>query len=550
MPSIASCQKPEPEHCERRTKRKRNQQELDFERQEDNAHGYTSLESTMPVQFTEVGDKIGVDSDMDKIIDDDPSPIIEAGLTPLNSKCLILYVLIPFQETTVYLEDDENDLDKLISIAIDGIRDEAQDSEDEARDSEDEARDLENEAQDLEDEAENEERQAESSTELLSAKGTTTVDDSEEIPHRRSAYKQDKFAFMLSIWCEDVSISRSQYASLLEILKSLKDTRSIQILPASLDTLKSQFKAQIPVLPLRKKKIPVLSAKLPTLSAVQREIIQKPTTWLYWQDPVALLTRLTKSPSFRRSLYTGFGRFVDEPAELWESAAWLSSNRTTSGQFARYRCGNPILVSDGVYYLCSASDCPCKSDSTRHIGQVQAVGRDFRSASGGLGTICIMIYPYIKPEDASSRFRDSLMGKGAPFAPNEIIMHEKPIFLTEEDIIQQVTIYADKKFGSKFCDQLGNPSTKLFVRRVRTKSDLILPYCQVSPPRGLLEVEKYGRDYFLQLTDSNSLSLPYQLFIDGFGLYRNMYRNIMGTLFQPVSQLMNEQNRLTYIPFL
>jgi hypothetical protein len=52
MPSIASCQKPEPEHCERRTKRKRNQQELDFERQDDNAHVYTSLESTMPVQFT------------------------------------------------------------------------------------------------------------------------------------------------------------------------------------------------------------------------------------------------------------------------------------------------------------------------------------------------------------------------------------------------------------------------------------------------------------------------------------------------------------------
>ena len=121
MPS--SCQKHKPEHCERRTKRKRDQQELDFERQDNNAHVYTSLESTMPVQSTGVGDKIGidsdmdvytslettmpvqsteardkigVDSDMDKIIDDDPSPIIEAGLTPLNSKCLILYVLIPF----------------------------------------------------------------------------------------------------------------------------------------------------------------------------------------------------------------------------------------------------------------------------------------------------------------------------------------------------------------------------------------------------------------------------------------------------------------------
>ena len=148
MPS--NCQKPEPEHCERRTKRKRNQQELDFERQDDdnlyvytslestipvqstevrdrieidsdmdkiidddpspiinqqeldferqndNTHVYTSLESTMPVQSTEVRDNIGVDSDMDKIIDDDPSLIIEVGLTPLNSKCLILYVLIPF----------------------------------------------------------------------------------------------------------------------------------------------------------------------------------------------------------------------------------------------------------------------------------------------------------------------------------------------------------------------------------------------------------------------------------------------------------------------
>ena len=73
-----------------------NQQELDFERQDDNADVYTSLESTMPVQSTEVRDKIGVDSDMDEIIDDDPSPIIEAGLTPLHSKCLILYVLIHF----------------------------------------------------------------------------------------------------------------------------------------------------------------------------------------------------------------------------------------------------------------------------------------------------------------------------------------------------------------------------------------------------------------------------------------------------------------------
>jgi hypothetical protein len=74
----SSCQKPEPENSKPRgTKRKRNQQEL---QQDDNAHAYTSLESTMPVQSTyEMGDNIGIDGDrdMDEIMDDDPSPMIE-----------------------------------------------------------------------------------------------------------------------------------------------------------------------------------------------------------------------------------------------------------------------------------------------------------------------------------------------------------------------------------------------------------------------------------------------------------------------------------------
>ena len=52
-------------------------------------------------------------------------------------------------------------------MTIDEIRDEAQDSEDETGQA----------------------AQTESSTELISAKGTATVDDSaEEIPHRRSTY--------------------------------------------------------------------------------------------------------------------------------------------------------------------------------------------------------------------------------------------------------------------------------------------------------------------------------------------------------------------------
>jgi hypothetical protein len=73
----SSLQKPEPEHSKPRgTKRKRNQQELQLER-DDDAYAYTSLESTMPAQSTETGDNIEIDGDMDEIMDDDPSPMIE-----------------------------------------------------------------------------------------------------------------------------------------------------------------------------------------------------------------------------------------------------------------------------------------------------------------------------------------------------------------------------------------------------------------------------------------------------------------------------------------
>lgn len=46
-------------------------------------------------------------------------------------------------------------------------------------------------------------------------------------------------------------------------------------------------------------------------------------------------------------------------------------------------------------------------------------------------------------------------------------------------------------------------------------------------------MEVLGRDYFLQLEARRCFSLPYQLFIDGFGLYRNMYRSVMGIYLIP-----------------
>jgi|SRR5882762_9700280 len=98
-------------------------------------------------------------------------------------------------------------------------------------------------------------------------------DGSEEVPHSYSGSTQDRFALLLSVWCEDVEVSRQQYASLLEILHSIPDTTSIHCLPRSLSTLKRNFREQFPILPLRKKQIPIISGKLPTLSAAEKSLV-------------------------------------------------------------------------------------------------------------------------------------------------------------------------------------------------------------------------------------------------------------------------------------
>lgn len=49
------------------------------------------------------------------------------------------------------------------------------------------------------------------------------------------------------------------------------------------------------------------------------------------------------------------------------------------------------------------------------------------------------------------------------------------------------------------------------------------------PPQGELELAEHGRQHLLEsMLPGKTLSLLFMLFIDGFGLYQNMYRSLMG----------------------
>ncbi|OXV05527.1 hypothetical protein Egran_06705, partial [Elaphomyces granulatus] len=246
---------------------------------------------------------------------------------------------------------------------------------------------------------------------------------------------------LVALWCEHVGVSRSQYAALLQILLILENIGPIRRLPKTLDHLKKQFWAQFPLLPMRRKKIPVVSTKLPTLSAAERGLVNFATCSLYFQDPIALLTNMARSPKFRSTMHHGMAHFVDEPAELWESSSWPSSIRSTSGEFARYADGSPIFISDVVKYRCMDQSCSCSISTEKHIGRVRAVGKDFTSCARSPGVVTIVVFPYIRQQEAPRQLLTLLspLKKQPPFAGNELIVNETSFLLREYKQLVQRT---------------------------------------------------------------------------------------------------------------
>src|SRR5271168_1425078 len=78
------------------------------------------------------------------------------------------------------------------------------------------------------------------------------------------------------------------------------------------------------------------------------------------------------------------------------------------------------------------------------------------------------------------------------------------------------------------------------------KHMVITPLSRTHPIRAELELREFGRDQFVNNWDSkknNCISVPLLTFIDGFGLYRNSYRSLMGFYKIPAAFNSCERNR-------
>lgn len=409
-------------------------------------------------------------------------------------------------------------------------------------------------------------------------------DESTALPHTRLSQGLSDTEFAMAIWCEVSGVSRLEYSSLRQIHIQTRPETELHALPGTLDTLKQHLRSSLPLLELRRKNVPLDPEQQPTLPESIKTSGHAVPEDLYFFNPTSLFRMFLQSDEMRSKMHVGLGHFVDAPSEPWHSDAWLSSIRTTSGQFALYppppptesftagtttrraalaadvaaRAGQSIFPSDFVQYQCNRSDCYCAEDEL-HIGRVIAVGLDHQSTrdhSGPPGSCALRIQRIVSQQELPDQVCARL---DPPAHPKELFLMEADILTVLPDAVQpfmstyQLSLHY--RYGTR--TEL-NPTPlpldintcRYFIRRVynpglNQRHRLRPRVLQTHLIRGQLEIQTYGRDALIRKLTSHSstISLPLFTFIDGFGLYRNMYRSLMGYYFIHASLDTTERNR-------
>ena len=369
-------------------------------------------------------------------------------------------------------------------------------------------------------------------------------DDSEIINHRRAKdTNPSRCRTAFGLWCHETGISRPQYKSLLEIFRMPEFQQEAYLFPSCLSTLKSQTIAHLPLLPMRKKSIPLQPEQLgrekpPTTSS---SIV--PHADLYFFDPIGLFTTFLRS-EICNQMHFGLGEFRDNPRELWHSHAWRSSLRTTSGRFAHYVSGKPIFPSDIISFRCYDPSCPsgcynlsATAKERQHVGRVYSVGKDFRSGIREQGVVTVEVQQVLLPLDLQGvNMQPPLLSNEGLLSWNRFHMIAEDHITSRIDTVFLDYFFNDDKLNPGSRRPVAPPQSTLIIRRIHDIGAYpehfppsITPLCKSHPLRGELELETFGRAHFERFDQLKTVSLPLLTFIDGFGLYRNIYRECTST---------------------
>ena len=385
------------------------------------------------------------------------------------------------------------------------------------------------------------------------------------IPHTRLVTPMSDSQMAMAMYCHSEGVSRASYPALYALMDQLtRDPSWRESMPKSVDPLRRGLRQSLPLLEMRMLKIPVNPDKLPSSSSATSGKARIAEDFFYFELETLLQAYLSTT-SVQEKMHTGLGFFVDAPAELWESNCWHSSIRTSSGIFARYpdqrqqqswaqtnlqahpstagsefrgAAGGPIFPSDFVQFQCSTTTCHCQDNSSSkwHNGCVLGVARDRRTNRlCELDSVSVKIQCTYSGAQLPPHIRSMVQDQPGGIQANELLIAEHDVVFVLPDKVRlpPFNIVMHYAYQSAHCPQLlpdGDPH--IFIRRIwNNQRDTIRPVWQAHPIRGELEIMHFGRQPLIDRFDRTNMdvvSMPFIMFVDGFGLYRNMYRSLMG----------------------
>ncbi|KAI5777603.1 hypothetical protein EDC01DRAFT_604245, partial [Geopyxis carbonaria] len=320
----------------------------------------------------------------------------------------------------------------------------------------------------------------------------------------------ENFRLAFAIFCEAVSLSRSDYQKLRECLSMVTDIEQIHSIPYELETLQTQLNKQIPTPAIYSKTIPVKPDKqsIRASGSLQKE------TKMFFMDPTDFIKSILLNKQRDRSHF-GMAQLVDEPTELWHGGAWAESVRTCSGQAARYSAEPlPIIPSDFVVYGTSLA--------TSKMGRVLRIYKDMRALSPTRDDFVVVLQECIP---ANHELMQGVLLDPPP-------LHNE-MFLVDREEHSEIII--SHKFVHLHNYRTDYANYRFIIRRIVTVSEnkpKTIRSCRLAHPvLAELEIEQYGRDFLVSLSNPSNrqvISVPQMIFIDGFGLYRNVHCSLMG----------------------
>ena len=362
-----------------------------------------------------------------------------------------------------------------------------------------------------------------------------------DVPGPQSTVPLDDFHLAVMVFMTSTDMSTDQYRAFVEVM-SFATIESIRTLPKSISTLKDRCRRHMPLARLRKHSLPINTDKVPPKSenpknAYRFEVEEYARLWL-------------ADRKLLKDMHFGMGLVEQHRKEFWHGDSWLGSIRSTSGQFAWLaNCEEPLLPSDCVSYM--------DGNGRSVILRVHGVGTSPDEQQVIIGKR--LIEPGVLP--GVFQWPNCLQSIPTQNPRFQLASSELPELILMED--DRMIIPVSRLLKKEWVHFLDYPDecdlTDTLLPNKPSHCVRYIAYMKgdVAKVRGVhqrhripaeLELADMGRtrsisSFVSTPTGPKHISVPFTLFLDDFGLYRNAYHSLAGLYIQPAC--LNESGRFT-----